>query len=195
MARNPFEDVEELLNRLSRQVEEGMARGSSVPSPSSVAVDVADHDDEYVVTADLPGYEIDDIDLRLADGTLRIEAEREESREFGSDDSDADAGFDDSETDASFEDDEGDTNAGFDDSEADASFDDGGESESSVVATDDRPTRYLRRERTSQSVSRRLRLPDPIDEEAVSASHSNGVLTVTLPKLSSGNSSRRIDID
>ncbi len=163
MGRNPFDEVEELLNRLSRQVEEGMARGSGFPSPGSVAVDVADHDDEYVVTADLPGYEIDDIDLRLSEGTLRIEADREASREYGTD--------------------------------VDAGSDDGDDERTEITTTDDEPSHYIRRERTRQSVSRRLRLPEPVDEEAVSASYANGVLTVTLPKLSPGGDSRRIDID
>lgn len=154
MGRNPFKEVEELLNRLSRQVEEGMASGSGFPTPGSVAVDVADYDAEYVVTADLPGYDIEDIDLRLSEGTLRIEADREESREYG-------------------------------------------ESEDPDESGDRvrKPSHYIRRERTRQSVSRRLRLPEPVDEEEVSASYSNGVLTVTLPKLSPGGDSQRIDIE
>jgi HSP20 family protein len=42
--------------------------------------------------------------------------------------------------------------------------------------------RYVRRERTHRAVSRTVRLPDAVDEDAASASYTNGVLTVTLPR-------------
>lgn len=92
------------------------------------------------MTADLAGYETDDIDLTLSDGTLRLEAARTEDEEF----------------------EEG---------------------------------RYIRRERTDRSVSRRIRLPEPVEEDEVSASYTSGVLTVTLPKVGGGEESRRIDIE
>lgn len=139
MRRNPFDDLEELFTRLSEQVEEGMVGGTGFPVPGSVAVDVADVGDEYVVTADLPGYDTDDIELLLVDGALKLEATR--------DDEDYAEG------------------------------------------------RYLRRERTDTSVSRRIRLPEPVDEEAVSASYDSGVLTVTLPKVAGESDSSRIDIE
>ena len=140
MRRNPFEELEEMLDRLSSQVEEGMTRGGGLPVPGDVAVDVADADDEYVVTADLPGYETEDIELTLAEGTLRLEASREEREEH-------------------------------------------------------RDGQYIRRERGQRSASRRIRLPEPVDEERVSASYNNGVLTVTLPKESVDEGSRQIDIE
>ena len=140
MRRNPFEELEEMLDRLSSQVEEGMTRGGGLPVPGDVAVDVADAHDEYVVTADLPGYETDDIELTLSEGTLRLEASHEERKAH----------------------EEG---------------------------------QYLRRERSQRSASRRIRLPEPVDEENVSASYNNGVLTVTLPKEFEGEESKQIDID
>ena len=140
MRRNPFDDLEELFDRLGRQFEDGVAGGSSLSPSSSVAVDVEDAREEYVVTADLPGYDTDDVELTLSDGVLRLEARHREEDEF-------EAG------------------------------------------------RYIRRERTDRSVSRRIRLPEPVDEEAVSASYNNGVLTVTLPKLTGGEESHQIDID
>ena len=42
---------------------------------------------------------------------------------------------------------------------------------------------YHRKERSHQSVSRRVRLPEAVDAAAASATYTNGVLTVTLPKL------------
>ncbi|MBZ6494885.1 Hsp20/alpha crystallin family protein [Natrinema longum] len=139
MRRNPFDNIEEMLDRVSRQVEEGMTAGG-LQVPGSVPVDVADRDEEYVVMADLPGYETDDIDLTLSNGTLRLEATRTGDAEYA----------------------EG---------------------------------RYIRRERTETSASRRIRLPEPVDEEAVAAGFENGVLTVRLPKASSGEDSKRIDIE
>lgn len=40
-------------------------------------VDVADTDEALVVTADLPGYEKDDIEVKLVEDRLHIEAERD----------------------------------------------------------------------------------------------------------------------
>ena len=47
---------------------------------------------------------------------------------------------------------------------------------------EDRDEKYYRVERTYGSFSRSVRLPAPIDENKVSASFKNGLLTVTLPK-------------
>ncbi|ELZ21740.1 heat shock protein Hsp20 [Haloterrigena salina JCM 13891] len=139
MRRNPFDDIEELLDRVSRQVEEGMGAGG-LQVPGSVPVDVVDAGEEYLVTADLPGYETDDIELTLSEGTLRLEANREDESKYA----------------------EG---------------------------------RYLRRERTRTSANRRIRLPDPVEEESVSAGFEDGVLTVRLPKVSGTDDSKRIDIE
>ncbi|SDR43797.1 Hsp20/alpha crystallin family protein [Natronobacterium texcoconense] len=139
MRRNPFDEIEEMLDRVSRQVEEGMT-GGGLQVPGSVPVDVADTDEEYVVTADLPGYETDDIDLTLSEGTLRLDASREDDLEFAE-----------------------------------------GE--------------YIRRERTRKTASRRIRLPEPVEEEEVSAGYENGVLTVRLPKVEESDESKAIDIE
>ncbi|ELY85394.1 Hsp20/alpha crystallin family protein [Natrinema altunense] len=139
MRGNPFDEIEAMLDRVSRQVEEGMTAGG-LQVPGSVPVDVADTDEEYVVTADLPGYETDDIELTLSDGTLRLEADRMD-----------------------------------DDLTAEGT--------------------YLRRERTKTSASRRIRLPEPVEEESVAAGFENGVLTVRLPKVAGGEDSKRIDIE
>ena len=42
-----------------------------------MALDLVEHDDEFLVTVDLPGFERDDVSLQVTDHTLRIEAERE----------------------------------------------------------------------------------------------------------------------
>lgn len=72
MRRNPFEDLEEMLERMSQQVEEGVTG-----MDRSVPVDVREADDAFTVVVDLPGYDADGIELTVTDQQLRIEAERE----------------------------------------------------------------------------------------------------------------------
>ncbi|MFW5903421.1 MAG: archaeal heat shock protein Hsp14 [Halolamina sp.] len=138
MRRNPFDELEDMIERMSRQFEGGVPGG--LPTVGGVAVDVADRDEEYVVTADLPGYETDDIDVTVTDGRLRIEAERE-------------------------------------------------------TGTEEEGTDYIFNERRRESVSRTVRLPEPVDEDAVTAKYTNGVLTVTLPKEEVGDEGRHIEIE
>lgn len=126
-----------MFDRLSKQIEQepfgiGGMKGS-------IAVDVADSDEEFVITADLPGLSKDDIDVSLADRTLKIEADYE-----------------------------------------------GDEDEESAD--------YLRRERNRQPVSRSLTLPEPVEEEGISATFKQGVLTVTLPKRGT-DGGQRIEIE
>jgi HSP20 family protein len=82
--RNPFEEIERMFERMNRQFGElSQGEGGQLPTttggPQSVSMDVAEQDEEYVVTADLPGLEKDDIDLSISERTLRVSAEREES--------------------------------------------------------------------------------------------------------------------
>lgn len=52
--------------------------GPLLPSRESMAIDLVDRDDEFVATVDLPGFDREDVDIRVTDHTLRIVAEREE---------------------------------------------------------------------------------------------------------------------
>lgn len=81
--RNPFEELEQLFERMSRQVE-----GGDLPAlgGADMSVDVLDRGDTLEVRADLPGFEREDIDLTLTDGTLTIEANRERDIEEHDDD-------------------------------------------------------------------------------------------------------------
>ncbi len=70
-----FEEMNEGL----RTFDTGLTQG--------VPIDVVETDDSFVVTADLPGYEKSDIDVRLSGSTLVVSAERsaeEEEAEEGS---------------------------------------------------------------------------------------------------------------
>jgi len=73
-----------MFERMNDQL--GQFDQTSVPATQSVSVDLADNEDSFEVTADLPGYDREDIDLSVADRTLRIAAERNESTEEGGED-------------------------------------------------------------------------------------------------------------
>lgn len=67
---DPFAQLERVIDQLASAGAEG------------IAVDVVEDDEAIQVTADLPGYEREDIDVRLRDGTqLEISAERSTDRE------------------------------------------------------------------------------------------------------------------
>lgn len=65
---SPFEDLEELFNRMSREF------GADLPVSSGVQVDLIDNESEYEVVADVPGFEKEAIDVSFADGALQIRA-------------------------------------------------------------------------------------------------------------------------
>jgi len=72
---DPFQDIEQLFDQLTQF---GTATGGAVP------VDVVDEGDAFVVTAELPGYTAEDIDVQLPDSQhLQVTAEfdRSESKE------------------------------------------------------------------------------------------------------------------
>lgn len=80
---NPFNELSRLFERMQSDFEE-VARNWGDESElvsSSVRVDLEDKDDEFVLTAELPGFDKDDIDVRVTDRTLRLEAEHAEETE------------------------------------------------------------------------------------------------------------------
>ncbi|SDK69708.1 Hsp20/alpha crystallin family protein [Natronorubrum texcoconense] len=54
---------------------------------------------------------------------------------------------------------------------------------------------YIRHERQTQSFSRQVKLPDPVDADAVTASLNNGILTIWLPKYGSSGETYAIDLE
>jgi len=125
---NPFEEIERMFERMSEQFDDlqpgRMAAGS-------VLVDLKDRGDAFVVTADLPGFDREDIEVELREDTLELSASSETTEETGTEE-------------------------------------------------------FLRRERRRSDVSRSVYLPEPVVAEETSATHENGVLTVTLPKRTAG---------
>ncbi|SIR58057.1 HSP20 family protein [Haladaptatus litoreus] len=77
--KNPFDELEEMFERMGRQFDEmgGQLGGGMDWQTGGISVDVVDNGDEYVVTADLPGFEKDDLDITLQENRLRISAEHE----------------------------------------------------------------------------------------------------------------------
>jgi len=81
MSQNPFDDIERMFDRMSRGFE-SLEDGHS----GSVAVDVAETDDEYVVAADLPGFDREDVDVELAGETITVSAVETTGTDEGADD-------------------------------------------------------------------------------------------------------------
>ena len=84
--RDPFGEIEELLERMGREFEElggtlDTPGGPEFPGTSDVAVDVIEDDESITVRADLPGFDDEDIDVELRDESLSIAATREEERD------------------------------------------------------------------------------------------------------------------
>jgi len=130
--RDPLSEIERAFDVLGDQV--GVAAGT-------VPVDVVDDGDSFVVRADLPGYDSDDIDVELAEGrTLTISADHTEESEL---------------TDGNF----------------------------------------VQRERRKQSLSRTVSLPEPVTESETTASYEDGVLTVTLPKVTDDDDGTSIPVN
>ncbi|OYR39305.1 heat-shock protein Hsp20 [Halorubrum sp. Ib24] len=99
--RDPFGEIEELLERMGREFEE---LGGTLDSPGGpqlsgardVAVDVIEDDESITVHADLPGFEDEDIEVELREDSLSIAATREEERDVEVGDPDDAADSDDS---------------------------------------------------------------------------------------------------
>ena len=84
MRYTPFETMERLFDDLRREpwATQGDWSGrSSGRGGRDLAVDLTEHEGEYVLTADLPGFEREEIDLRFDDGALVVAASREVSDE------------------------------------------------------------------------------------------------------------------
>jgi HSP20 family protein len=74
---SPFDDIERFFERMNRS----LGDVGTMPGLHDVAVDVAETDTEILVTADLPGFETDDLSISLSGRDLTIEADHEERRE------------------------------------------------------------------------------------------------------------------
>ena len=85
---NPFDELEHMFERLSRQFEEasqswGSGEGFEAWTSGfeSMAIDLAERDEAYVARIDLPGFDRDEVEITVSDHTLHVDAEHEESAE------------------------------------------------------------------------------------------------------------------
>ena len=69
---SPFDEMERMFEEMQGMFE-GMRRGRG-SFGAGIALDVSRHDDEYLVVADLPGFEKEEIALTVDDGVLHIDA-------------------------------------------------------------------------------------------------------------------------
>lgn len=175
--RDPFREIEDLLERMGREFEElggtldapGRPGAPDLLGARDVPVDVLEDDDAITVLANLPGFDDDEIEVQLHEDALTIAATREEASEATIDGN-------------------GD-GTGDNDENGDGKGDGNGEGDETGV-------RYHRRERRRRSVSRRISIPEPVESGGASASYDGGVLTVTLPKRSAGESAgHSIDVN
>lgn len=140
----PFDDLERMFEQMTRQFEDASRQwqqwGGMESRGEAGAADVVDRGDAFEVVVELPGYEAGDVDLRVVDRTLSIDAERTEETEVGDD-------------------------------------------------------QFVRHERSHQSVSRQVQLPDTVDPEGVEATMERGLLEVTLPKSTPADRGHSIDVE
>lgn len=67
---NALREFDRVVNRVWDNVEETVGT-------AGFPVDIVEHDDQLVVTADLPGYAKDQIDVNVEEGVLTIDAQRD----------------------------------------------------------------------------------------------------------------------
>ena len=83
-ANNPFaafRDLDRVLNGVWSKVEEGVNNatkpGATPTASGRFAIDVVEANDQLVVTADLPGFAKDQVNVSVEDDVFTIEAKRE----------------------------------------------------------------------------------------------------------------------
>ncbi|MFC7203033.1 Hsp20/alpha crystallin family protein [Haloferax namakaokahaiae] len=84
---NPFDELERIFERLSREFSDA-SRSWNIGEPNmpwkteeSMALDLVEHDDHFIVAVDLPGFEREDVEVSVTDHMLRISANREQEIE------------------------------------------------------------------------------------------------------------------
>lgn len=88
--QNPFGELERLFEQMHKNVEEVATQltaesSTGITPTGTIRVDVEDRETAFVVTAELPGFDREDIDVQLTNQTLQIRANRESEMESNSD--------------------------------------------------------------------------------------------------------------
>jgi HSP20 family protein len=79
----PFTELEDLRRRLERTFDEV---GDGTSRRWSLDIDLIDRDDHYVLRANVPGLELDEVKLEVEDDVLTVSGEHEETSEEKKDD-------------------------------------------------------------------------------------------------------------
>lgn len=77
--QNPFGDLDDLFDRLTRGLEDAGLSGAVAETP----LDVSETAEDVVVAVDLPGYDREDVSVTVANRRLTVEAERETATKSG----------------------------------------------------------------------------------------------------------------
>jgi HSP20 family protein len=85
---NPFEELEQVTERMRRMLDHTFGRLGATSFMQGAAgwsppVDIEEHDDAYVLEAELPGVKRDDIDIELIGNELAITGELKEKERAG----------------------------------------------------------------------------------------------------------------
>jgi HSP20 family protein len=76
---HPFDELEEMRRRMERMFDE-LGNGGRARQ-WSLAIDLIERDDKYVLRANVPGVNPDEVKVEVEDGMLTVSAEHEESEE------------------------------------------------------------------------------------------------------------------
>ncbi|MFP4224192.1 MAG: Hsp20/alpha crystallin family protein [Phycisphaeraceae bacterium] len=79
---NPFALLQNEIDRAFDRVW-GMGNGGSAPATAAYPVDIRETENDVVVEAELPGFKKEEIDVRLEQGVLTIQAQREQQEQEG----------------------------------------------------------------------------------------------------------------
>jgi HSP20 family protein len=82
---DPWGDMISLRDAMDRLMSESFVRtrGDEGTTNASLAVDIREEDDQFIVMAPVPGVKPDDVEITALGDTLRIRCERRERREEG----------------------------------------------------------------------------------------------------------------
>merc|ERR1719150_425884 len=142
--------------------------------PRSIAVDITETEQQYIVTGDVPGCEKDDVDVELDDDNILAISVKKESKV---EEDLAPESAEDSEA--------------KEDKDVSAAGEDSAEKES--IAKTTYPI-FHRIERRTEFQSRSLKLPSNIVHDSMAAKLDNGILTISVDKVVPITKKRRITI-
>jgi len=166
---------------------------NAVPSSTSIRAfspkfDVVEVKDAYHLHGELPGLDQKDISIEFADAhTLVIKGHREHHYEH-SEPADEGGKITDVSHKATVEDESAEKSK-----ETAVTKTDGDKKE--VAKAGHHKTKYWVSERSVGEFHRSFSFPSPVDQDGVKATLKQGVLSITVPKLSASKGSRRINIE